>query len=564
MRSSWEKPAGPIAEKMDSEVAIDMGWGRLIFGHTFDSIEQLAEELCQEKEGARDIALYLRDPHVLLSLAPDELFLDPSHTYRLWSYAYRPAPPSDSGFIIRRLKTRADAKEVNRIYAARHMVTCDTDFMVTEYATRLRTYLIAESTTDGKILGTVTGIDHVEAFSDPENGTSLWSLAVDPQAAVPGIGEGLVRHLAEHYFARGRDYVDLSVLHDNHQAIRLYEKLGFTRVPVFCVKHKNPINEQLFVAPQPAAELNPYAVIIIEEARRRGIKVEVLDEELAYFRLSLGGRSVVCRESLTELTSAVAFCRCDDKRLTHRLLNGAGLSVPSQQLAGEQAENLAFLERYGSVVVKPARGEQGAAVRVDVRTPDDLQEAIEAARRECDDVILEEYVEGDDLRVIVIDNEVVAAAVRKPPQITGNGENTVTELIEKYSRRRMAATGGESRVPLDDETQRCVRLSGHDMDTVLPAGEVVTTRRTANLHTGGTIHDVTERLHPTLAGVSVAAAKALDIPVVGLDLAVPDIEGPDYWIIEANERPGLANHEPQPTAERFIDLLFPLTAPSTA
>jgi GNAT-family acetyltransferase (TIGR03103 family) len=564
LRSSWEKPAGPIAEKMDSEVAIDMGWGRLIFGHTFDSIEQLAEELCQEKEGARDIALYLRDPHVLLSLAPDELFLDPSHTYRLWSYAYRPAPPSDSGFIIRRLKTRADAKEVNRIYAARHMVTCDTDFMVTEYATRLRTYLIAESTTDGKILGTVTGIDHVEAFSDPENGTSLWSLAVDPQAAVPGIGEGLVRHLAEHYFARGRDYVDLSVLHDNHQAIRLYEKLGFTRVPVFCVKHKNPINEQLFVAPQPAAELNPYAVIIIEEARRRGIKVEVLDEELAYFRLSLGGRSVVCRESLTELTSAVAFCRCDDKRLTHRLLNGAGLSVPSQQLAGEQAENLAFLERYGSVVVKPARGEQGAAVRVDVRTPDDLQEAIEAARRECDDVILEEYVEGDDLRVIVIDNEVVAAAVRKPPQITGNGENTVTELIEKYSRRRMAATGGESRVPLDDETQRCVRLSGHDMDTVLPAGEVVTTRRTANLHTGGTIHDVTERLHPTLAGVSVAAAKALDIPVVGLDLAVPDIEGPDYWIIEANERPGLANHEPQPTAERFIDLLFPLTAPSTA
>ena len=81
-------------------------------------------------------------------------------------------------------------------------------------------------------------------------------------------------------------------------------------------------------------------------------------------------------------------------------------------------------------------------------------------------------------------------------------------------------------------------------------------RRTANLHTGGTLEDVTERLHPVLADAAVRA-RALDIPVVGLDLMVRDAEQPDYVIIEANERVGLANHEPQPTAERFVDLLFP-------
>ncbi len=56
------------------------------------------------------------------------------------------------------------------------------------------------------------------------------------------------------------------------------------------------------------------------------------------------------------------------------------------------------------------------------------------------------------------------------------------------------------------------------------------------------------------------AARILRIPVVGLDLLVPDLSGDHYAIIEANERPGLANHEPQPTAERFIDFLFPETA----
>ena len=70
----------------------------------------------------------------------------------------------------------------------------------------------------------------------------------------------------------------------------------------------------------------------------------------------------------------------------------------------------------------------------------------------------------------------------------------------------------------------------------------------------------TDRLHPTLRQAAVDAAAALDIPVTGLDLMVPDPQRDEYVIIEANERPGLANHEPQPTAERFVDLLFPSTA----
>jgi D-alanine-D-alanine ligase-like ATP-grasp enzyme len=102
-----------------------------------------------------------------------------------------------------------------------------------------------------------------------------------------------------------------------------------------------------------------------------------------------------------------------------------------------------------------------------------------------------------------------------------------------------------------------VKLAGCDLDDTLDAGRRITVRRTANLHTGGTIHDVTADLHPDLAKAAVTAAKALDIPVTGLDFIVPDVTAPDYVVIEANERPGLANHEPQPTAEKFIDLLFP-------
>ncbi len=560
---NWRHLQGPAADQYESNIAVDCGWGRLVFAHTFASNVELARMLQSEQAGRRDIGMYLRDPHVVIAMAPQELFLDPSHTYRLWLDRYQPSDEVPKGFIVRRMLSHDDAAAINALYAKRRMVQVEPGFLWRKRDSRTLAYLVAEEVGSGQIVGTVTGVDHRQAFNDPENGASLWCLAVDPQCGIPGVGEAMVRFLAESYLTRGRTFLDLSVMHDNRHAIALYEKLGFVRVPVFALKHKNAFNEPLYIAPKPEEQLNPYATIIVNEARRRGIAVEVIDTEENYFSLSLGGRTIVCRESLSELTTAVAMSRCDNKRVTRRLLAEAGLSVLPQQIAASRAESEAFLDKYQRLVVKPARGEQGMGISVDVRAAPELEQAVELARRHCDTVLLERYVEGQDLRIIVIGYEVVAAAVRRPAAVTGTGRHTIRQLIEKQSRRRAAATGGESRIPLDGETERCVRASGYQLDDVLEVNRELAVRKTANLHTGGTIHDVTARLHPRLREAAEAAARALDIPVVGLDFLVPDVAGEQYVIIEANERPGLANHEPQPTAQRFVDLLFPQTAPRT-
>lgn len=304
---------------------------------------------------------------------------------------------------------------------------------------------------------------------------------------------------------------------------------------------------------------DPTSRLVIEEARSRGIEVDILAPRAEYYRLSYRDRSVLCRESLSELTSAVALSICDDKRSTQRVLTRAGLRTPVHRVAGSEAENLAFLEQYHAAVVKPARGEQGKGISVGVRGAEHLLAAIDEARRIDETVLLEEFVEGDDLRMVIMDCELVAAAVRKPPRVTGNGELRIAELIVAQSRKRASETSGESRIPLDEETRRCVRDAGYELDDVLPRGVVVQVRRAANVHTGGTIHDVTEQVSAELVEAGCHAARALAIPVVGLDMIVPSLGGGKYWIIEANERPGLANHEPQPTAARFVDTLFPET-----
>jgi GNAT-family acetyltransferase (TIGR03103 family) len=560
LRGFRDRDPRHLGTRLKPNAVVDCGWGRLIFAHTFGDNAELAHTLLAEEEGRRDIGLYLRDPHVVLALAPQELFLDPSHTYRLWFFNYRPGRVLPRGFSVRRVRDRADAEEMHRLLSSRWMVPPQAEFVMERRKSRMLSFFVAEDEESGRIIGTVTGVDHVHAFGDPEGGSSMWCLAVDPQAAHPGIGRALVAWVADHYAARGREFMDLSVLHDNHAVIKLYEDMGFERVPVFSLKRKNAINEPLFVGPDHYESLNPYARIIVEEARRRGIGVEVVDAEEGYFTLTFGGRSIVCRESLSELTSAIAMSRCDDKRITCKLLARTGLRVPVQQVAGDAEQDRQFLARHGRIVVKPARGEQGIGVAVNIAAEAEMRAAIECATRVSERVILESLALGDDLRIVVIDYAVVAAALRKPPEVTGDGTHDIRALIEKQSRRRAAATGGESRIPIDKETKRCLGRQGRTLEDVLPRGCTIRVREAANLHTGGTLTDVTDLLSPALREVAERAARALSIPVVGLDLIVPDPAGDEYVFIEANERPGLANHEPMPTAERFVDLLFPHTA----
>lgn len=554
-----------LVEAMAKDVELELGWGRLIFGQTFADSRQLVEALRREGPGRRDICIYARESHVVVAEAPTELFIDPSHTYRLRftdAMKTEDLSPAALGVTVRTLNDPVDADAMNRVYVRCGMVPAGVDVIWNNHLNvPAVTYLLAVRDADGAVVGTVTGVDHELLFSDPEQGSSLWTLAVDPAAGLPGIGAALTRALAEHFRNAGRAYMDLSVAHDNAAAIGLYEKLGFRRVPVLAIKRKNAINEPLFSPPpETVDDLNPYARIIADEALRRGIWVEVLDAETGEMRLTHGGRSVITRESLSEYTSAVAMCRCDDKRLTRRLVSEAGITVPRARLATFDEGDYNFLTEVGEVVVKPTRGEQGKGITVGVTAdngPEELAAALARARQQYPDVLIEQRVQGDDLRLVVIDGRVVAAALRMPPEVIGTGEHSIRDLIAAESRRRSAATGGESRIPLDDLTESTVAEAGWTLDDVLPQGTRLRVRRTANLHQGGTIHDVTAVVNSELCRVAVTAAEAIGIPVTGIDLLVPDVTGAEYAFIEANERPGLANHEPQPTAAAFIDFLFP-------
>ncbi|MDY6826745.1 MAG: ATP-grasp domain-containing protein [Bacillota bacterium] len=308
------------------------------------------------------------------------------------------------------------------------------------------------------------------------------------------------------------------------------------------------------------AEMNIYARILIDEARRRGIEVEEIDSRFNIYTLAFKGRTVRCRESLTEKTSAYAMTISANKWLSLKFLRQEGLSVPRQEIWESEGAAVNFLRRVGRLAVKPLNGEQGKGITVGVSNPEDLAAAVEKASRLDDQILLEEYIESKDLRIIVIDYRFVAAIERVPAAVTGDGISTVEELITTRNKQLQRETDGESLIPLEDDTAVLVGEQGLSLNAVPAEERMVRVCRLANFHSGGTIEDVTSAISPELRAVAEKASRILELPVVGLDLMVPAVGGDEYAIIEANERPGLANHEPQPTAERFIDFLFPETA----
>ncbi|MFQ5406214.1 MAG: ATP-grasp domain-containing protein, partial [Candidatus Micrarchaeia archaeon] len=256
---------------------------------------------------------------------------------------------------------------------------------------------------------------------------------------------------------------------------------------------------------------------------------------------------------LSELTTAIAYIKCDDKKLTNDLLKKHGINVPNQTLANNKKLD-DFLEKQKKYVVKPRRGEQGEDVFVDLNKKE-VKKLIK--KKKTSQTIIEEFHKGVDLRLVVIDYQIVAAATRSPPEIRGDSKHTVKQLIEKLERKRSIALKGEKVRVLDEDCKKCIQNQGFNLNDVLEKGKRLLVRKTANLHTGGTIKDVTGKLCPELNKTAEQIAKIINIPVVGLDLIIENPSKQKYVFVEANERVGLANHEPQPTAEKFIDLLFP-------
>jgi cyanophycin synthetase len=316
--------------------------------------------------------------------------------------------------------------------------------------------------------------------------------------------------------------------------------------------------------------LGPSTGAIVQAAVARGIPFRRLTTS-SLVQFGWGSRQRRIQAAETDSTSAISEAIAQDKELTKMLLDAACVPVPLGRVVTDaEAGWTAACEIGLPVVIKPRDGNQGKGVTVNILTREHFMAVYGAAAAISEEVLVERFIPGHDHRLLVVGNQMVAAARREPPHVTGDGIHSVRELVDQVNsdpRRGEGHTTTLTKIRFDDIALARLAIQGYDADSIPALGERVVLRNNANLSTGGTATDVTDDVHPEVAARAVEAAQMIGLDICGVDVVCQTVHKPleeqGGGVVEVNAAPGLRMHlnpsygKGQMVGEAIVSALFP-------
>lgn len=314
---------------------------------------------------------------------------------------------------------------------------------------------------------------------------------------------------------------------------------------------------------------------LVEEAVSRDIPYIRLNDQ-SLVQLGYGVHQKRIQATTTANTNMIAVDIAGNKHATKTLLGDMGVPVPKGYRIRDEDELEATLERVGfPVVIKPLDGNHGKGATVGVKTLEDAKIAWEKAKEYSRWIIVEQQLQGSDFRALVVNNRLIAVAKRVPAHVMGDGKLTIQELIDQTNEDPRRGYGHENvltQIDVDNQTLRCIKNAGYELETVLKKGEKLFLKTTANISTGGTAIDVTDEVHPENVFLFERIARIIGLDVAGVDIIAQNVTEPlresGGGIIEVNAAPGFRMHLApsegigRNVAEHVIDMLFPPGTPA--
>lgn len=313
--------------------------------------------------------------------------------------------------------------------------------------------------------------------------------------------------------------------------------------------------------------------ILIKEALRRGIEVEVIDRKNNFISLKRGNKIEYIKQATqTSADSFVTALLMENKMVTKKLLKERSIRAPEGEIYDDVHQALSSYSRFSDidVVIKPNSTNFGIGVSVVKKTQPkkDYAKAVEEAFRYDNSVIVEEFIHGKEYRFLIIGEEVAAILHRVPANVIGDGEHTVEELVCAKNESPLRGKGYKTpleKISLGDMEKSFLEERGKNFQYIPQKGKKVFLRKISNISTGGDSIDFTDDVSDKYKSIAVEAATAVGARICGADIIIQDIRADpkedNYGIIELNFNPALHIHsfpykgKNRHVGEKVLDLL---------
>ncbi len=358
-------------------------------------------------------------------------------------------------------------------------------------------------------------------------------------------------------------------------AVRLFLDLAESGKKIDAIKAELAKEIQEMREIREEVRFGPSTGSIVEEAESRDIPFIRLNEQ-SLVQLGFGVNQKRIQATTTSQTNMISVDIAGDKSATKKLLGDMGVPVPRGYEIRHEEELERTVERVGfPVVIKPLDGNHGKGATVGITSMEDAHTAFAKAKEYSRWVIVEKQLIGNDFRALVVNNRLIAVAERVPAHVVGDGRSTIQELIDKTNEDPRRGYGHENvltQITIDQQTERLIKAKKYTLETVMPKGELLYLKTTANISTGGTAIDRTDEVHPENVFLFERIARIIGLDIAGIDVIAPNVSEQlsenGGGIIEVNAAPGFRMHLApsegigRNVAEHVVDMLFPPGTPS--
>lgn len=319
-----------------------------------------------------------------------------------------------------------------------------------------------------------------------------------------------------------------------------------------------------------SVRFGPSTGSIVDEAIARDIPFIRINSE-SLVQLGYGKNQVRFRATMTDRTSSIAVDLASNKDETKRMLKDAAIPVAKGVCISNPDDLESAVKSVGfPLVFKPLDGNHGKGASINVKTLEEAKAAFEHAKKYSRKIIIEKFITGYDFRILVINNRFIAAALREPAHVIGDGTSTIQQLIDKENLDPRRGYGHENvltEISIDRETLEQLAKKNYTIETVLKKDEHCYLKGTANLSTGGTSTDITDIVHPHNIFICERISRVIGLDICGIDIMASNLSEPleitGGVVLEVNAAPGFRMHLapakglPRNVAAPVIDMLYP-------